>query len=160
MKAKIAGWFCLNGATENKTSSLMWLHVLLAAALSFLPVLYFLEFGIIRDGWYALVGIFAFAALKYMSRDMLFHPVIVYSFIWIGAAMAVYLRLTIMPVFWLTGYYLIAVGLFLPKTEFTRSKARYTEEFIDKQIETAKKIRPFLVAAGIAMIAAGPFVNF
>ena len=159
MKSKIAGLFSFNVAKESKTIERMWLHLLLAAALSFLPVLNFLEFRLFWDGWFALAGIAAFFGMKYLSRDMLFHPVIVYSFIWIGAALAVFLRLTIMPAFWLMGYYFIAIGWFLPKTEFVKSD-KHTDEFVEKQLALARKIRPILIAVGIAMFAVGPLLNF
>ena len=162
MKAKVAGWFSFQGAVENKTSDKMWLHVLFAAVLSFLPVLYFREFYW-YDARYAFFGLVAYAALKFYSRCYFFHPAIVYTFVWLGAVMAVFFHLTIMPVFWLAGYILIVVGWFSHKTELTdyeKSNPKYTEEYIEKQAKLTKIVRPVLILLGIVLIAVGPNFNF
>ena len=159
MKAKISGLFAFHGAEKNKTSDKMWLHVLCAAVLSFLPVLYFREIHW-YDARYAFFGLVGYIALKFFSRDAFFHPVIVYSFVWMGAVMAIFFHLTIMPVFWLVGYYLIVVGWFAPQTEYTRARPKYTDEYIEKQMRMCLTLRPVFIILGVVLFAIGPSINF
>ena len=162
MKEKVSGLFVIPCSAEAKTSDKTWLYLLCAAVLSFLPVLYFREFHL-YDARYALFGLVAYVAIKLYSRYYLFHPVIVYTFVWLGAVMAIFFHLTIMPVFWLAGYILIVVGWFSNKTEFTeyaKSKPKYTEEYIAKQMKLTKIVRPVLILLGVVLIIAGPGFSF
>ena len=162
MKEKVSGLFVISCSAESKTSDKTWLYLLCAAILSFLPVLYTREFHW-YDARYAFFGLVAYIALKAFSRYYLFHPVIVYTFVWIGAVMAIFFHLTIMPVLWLVGYVMIVVGWFANKTELTdyaKSKPKYTEEYIKRQEKLTKIMRPLLVLLGIVSIAIGPGLNF
>ena len=161
MKEKACGLFTIPCSVEGKTSDKTWFYLICAAVLSFLPVLYFREFHW-HDARYAFFGLVAYISLKVVSRHYLFHPVIVYTFIWLGAVMAVFFHLTIMPVLWLMGYILIVVGWFSNKTELTeyaKSKPKYTEEYIKKQAKLTKIVRPVLILLGIVLIAIGPSFN-
>ena len=162
MKEKVGSLFSIPCSAKSRTSDKTWLYVLCAALLSFLPVLYTREFHW-YDARYAFFGLVAFIALKAVSRYYLYHPVIVYTFVWLGAVMAIFLHLTIMPIFWLVGYICIVVGWFSHKTELTeyaKSKPKYTEEYIKKQEKLTKIVGPILILLGVVMIAVGPSFNF
>ena len=159
MKAKVCGWFSLRGAAEGKTSDKMWLHVLCAAVLSFLPVLYYRDFYW-HDTRYAFIGLAAYLVMKFYSRTWVYHPVIVYSLVWMGAVLAVFINLTIMPFFWLLGYYLATVGWFLPKTEFIRCNPKCTDEYVSKQMRLCLILRPIFVVLGVVLFAIGPSFSF
>lgn len=156
---KIAGWFAFREAKANRTGENMWLHVLLAALLSFLPVLYFLEFSLLRDVWFAPAGLLAYGALRYFSRDFALHPVLAYSCVWLGATLAVFINLTVMPFLWLLGYWAVVAGLFLPKTEFTKNNPAHTDEFVEGRLGLARRIRPALAAMGFALFVLGSLLN-
>ena len=162
MKEKVSGLFVIPCSAEARTSDKTWLYLLCAAILSFLPVLYFREFHW-YDARYAFFGLVAYVAIKIFSRYYLLHPVVVYTFVWLGAVMAIFFHLTIMPVFWLVGYILIVVGWFANKTELTeyaKSKPKYTEEYIKKQAKLTGILRIVFVLLGIVLIAIGPSFNF
>ena len=162
MKEKVSGLFTIPCSVEGKTSDKTWLYLLCAAVLSFLPVLYYREFHWL-DARYAFFGLVAYVALKFYSRYYLFHPVIVYTFVWLGAVMAIFFHLTIMPVFWLAGSICLVVGWFSNKTELTeyaKSKPKYTEEYMKKQAKLVKIVRPALILIGIVLIAIGPSFDF
>ena len=162
MKEKVDNLFSIPCSSECRTSDKTWLYVLCAAVLSFLPVLYHREFHW-YDARYAFFGLAAFVAIKIASRYLLLHPVIVYTFIWLGAVMAIFFHLTIMPTFWLMGYMLVVFGWFSNRfeyTEYAKSKPKYTDEYIKKQEKLIKIIRPIMVMLGIVMIAIGPGIDF
>ena len=162
MKEKVSGMFLIPCSEDCKTSDKTWLYLLCAAVLSFLPVLYSREFHW-YDARYAFFGLVAYISLKIVSRNYLLHPVIVYTFIWLGAVMAIFFHLTIMPVLWLVGYILIVVGWFSNKTELTehaKSNPKYTEEYLKRQAKLTKIMRPLLILLGIILIAIGPGLRF